>query len=149
MWKTQYFQKPFTDSSHHTHLILHKNSVLNLSFSFTDVLISSITSSMAQIIFLFVGDACVCSSYSLTLVFHIQDSFSLCFLNSFYFYFYFLDSSINFLHLLDCIFCYFFKKNIPVFISSLKASIIFIRWDLRSLPCASAALGYPGLTLLG
>ena len=36
-----------------------------------------------------------------------------------------------------------------LFISSLKASIIFIRLDLRSFSCASVVLGYPGLALVG
>jgi hypothetical protein len=32
---------------------------------------------------------------------------------------------------------------------SLRAAIKFIRLDLRSLPCASVVIGYPGLALKG
>lgn len=69
-------------------------------------------------------------------------------------------SFIHILHLLDCIFLEFFKLLASIFsasaclnafyypslrvlfISSLKAFIIFIRLDLRFSPRASVSLGY-------
>ena len=48
-----------------------------------------------------------------------------------------------------CYFIIFPSISIGVcFISSLKASIIFIRLDLRSFSCASGVLGYPGLAVV-
>ena len=36
-----------------------------------------------------------------------------------------------------------------LFISSLKASIIFMRWDFRSESCFLGVLEYPGLAVVG
>ena len=51
----------------------------------------------------------------------------------------------NFLHLFNCIFLYFFKGVIHF---PLKASVIFIRLDLRSFSCALVVFRYPGLAVL-
>ena len=76
---------------------------------------------------------------------------------------------IQFLHLLDFIFLYFFKGFIcflfkgfylfaciflyfikGVILSFLKTSIIiFMRWDFRVEPCSSRVLGYQELVLVG
>ena len=56
-----------------------------------------------------------------------------------------LEHFVQFLHLFACVFLYFFKGG---FISSLKASIIFMRWDFRSLSCFSGMLSYPGLAVV-
>ena len=51
-----------------------------------------------------------------------------------------------FLHLFNYVFCISLRD---LFISSLKASIIFIRLDLRSFSCALVVLGYPGVAIVG
>jgi hypothetical protein len=36
-----------------------------------------------------------------------------------------------------------------LFMSSLRSSVIFMRWDFRPASCFSGVVGYPGLAVVG
>ena len=103
----------------------------------------------------------ICYSCSLAQGFHPQDSFSLCFLNYVYFTFWSCTILLIFFMYLILFSCISLKdlfvsslKTSPYLIvfshiSSLKASIIFIRLDLWSFYYAVVVLGYLDFAVVG
>ena len=100
--------------------------------------------------------------------FFLISEFSSCFLLCIYFYFYILHSFFQVLHLLDCVFLYFFKRCMcflfkgfylftcvilylfkEVIMSYLMSSIVFMIWDFRYNSCFSGVWRYLGLAVVG
>jgi hypothetical protein len=125
---------------------------LALTFSLTVVSISSIVSSMPEIL----SSICVLLVMFASVVpvlfprFSISRVSSVCvfFIASIFIFRYYTVLFI-FLLLFDCIFLYFLKGFVCLFFFSLKVSIICISLNSRSSSCASSMLGYLGLCIVG
>jgi hypothetical protein len=120
---------------------------LDLNFSLTDISISSIIFSIPESLS---SISCILlAMLAVVPIFFPRFSISripcLC---SFCLYFHFqvLNSFTYLFHIFNCM-AYISLRGL--FISSLKASIIFIKSDVRSFSCALVALGHPEFAVVG